>query len=200
MIVSKRLVWASASAILLILSAQLAGADDAKDQEKAAKERAEIDSNAAMILKEFQGMKGGTEAYNKAAGYAIFKVTKAGFVGSGAGGGGVAVDKKTGARTYMRMGSAGVGLSFGVSFYDVVILFETQQKFDAFAKGGWDSSATAQAAAGTKGAEVSSTFFDGVAYYQFGKKGLMASADVSGTKFWVDDLNAKKPAETAPPK
>jgi len=172
---SKRLVWTSVSAMLLILSAQLAGADDAKDKEKAAKERAEIDSNATMILKDFQGMKGGTEAYNKAAGYAVFRVTKAGLGASGAGGGGVAVDKKTGARTYMRM-----------------ILFETAQKFEQFAKGGWDSSATAQAAAGTKGAEVSSTFFDGVAYYQIGKKGLMASADVSGTKFWVDDLNEKK--------
>ena len=56
MIVSKRLVWASMSAMLLILSAQLASADEAKDKEKAAKERAEIDSNTAMIIKEFQGM------------------------------------------------------------------------------------------------------------------------------------------------
>jgi lipid-binding SYLF domain-containing protein len=180
------------SAILLFSAAQLAGADDAKDQEKAAKERSEVDKEATRILKDFQGMKGGTEAYNKAAGYAVFRVTKAGLGVSGAGGGGVAVDKKTGARTYMRMGSAGAGLTIGASRYDIVILFETPQKFEAFAKGGWDSSATAQAAAGTKGAEVSSTFFDGVAYYQIGKKGLMASADVSGTKFWVDDLNAKK--------
>ena len=110
----------------------------------------------------------------------------------GAGGGGVAVDKKTGARTYMRMGSAGAGLTFGASKYDVVILFETADKFQAFAKGGWDSSATAQAAAGNKTAEISSTFFDGVAYYQIGTKGIMASADVSGTKFWVTDLNEKK--------
>jgi len=189
---SRRLVWAGASALLLILSAQLAGADDTKDKEKAAKERAEVDSNAAMILKDFQGMKGGTEAYNKAAGYAVFRVTKAGLGVSGAGGGGVAVDKKTGARTYMRMGSAGAGLTFGASRYDIVILFETPQKFADFAKGGWDSSATAQAAAGNKTAEVSSTFFDGVAYYQIGSKGLMASADVSGTKFWVDDINEKK--------
>jgi len=186
---SKRLMWASMSAIFLILSAQLAGADDAKDKEKAAKARAEVDTEAARIIKEFQAMKGGTEAYNKAAGYAVFKVTKAGLGVSGAGGGGVAVDKKTGKRTYMRMGSAGAGLTFGASRYDIVILFETPQKFEQFAKGGWDSSATAQAAAGTKNAEVSSTFFDGVAYYQIGSKGLMASADVSGTKFWVDDIN-----------
>ena len=189
---SKRLMWASMSAIFLILSAQLAGADDAKDKEKAAKARAEVDTEAARIIKEFQAMKGGTEAYNKAAGYAVFKVTKAGLGVSGAGGGGVAVDKKTGKRTYMRMGSAGAGLTFGASRYDIVILFETPQKFEQFAKGGWDSSATAQAAAGTKNAEVSSTFFDGVAYYQIGSKGLMASADVSGTKFWVDDINETK--------
>jgi len=189
---SKRLVWASMSAILLLTSAQYAGADDAKDKEKAAKERAEVDQEATRILKDFQGMKGGTEAYNKAAGYAVFKVTKAGLGVSGAGGGGVAVDKKTGARTYMRMGSAGAGLTFGASRYDIVILFETAEKFQAFAKGGWDSSATAQAAAGSKSAEVSSTFFDGVAYYQIGNKGLMASADVSGTKFWVDDINETK--------
>jgi lipid-binding SYLF domain-containing protein len=189
---SKRLVWTSMSVLLLILSAQLAGADDAKDKEKAAQDRKEVDTEATRILKDFQGMKGGTEAYNKAAGYAVFKVTKAGLGVSGAGGGGVAVDKKSGARTYMRMGSAGAGLTFGASRYDIVILFETPQKFQEFAKGGWDSSATAQAAAGNKSAEVSSTFFDGVAYYQIGNKGLMASADVTGTKFWVDDINEKK--------
>jgi lipid-binding SYLF domain-containing protein len=183
----RRALWSSVSAVVLIASAQLAGAQDDKD----AKQRAQVDSDAAQIVKEFQAMKGGEAAYSKAAGYAVFKVTKAGFGASGAGGGGVAVDKKTGGRTYMRMGSAGVGLTFGASRYDIVILFETAQKFAEFAKGGWDSSATAQAAAGTKGAEVSSTFFDGVAYYQIGKKGLMASADVSGTKFWVDDLNKK---------
>ena len=84
---SKRLVWTSLSAMLLILSSQLASADDAKDKEKAAQERKEVDAEATRILKDFQGMKGGTEAYNKAAGYAVFKVTKAGLGVSGAGGG-----------------------------------------------------------------------------------------------------------------
>jgi hypothetical protein len=33
-------------------------------------------------------------------------------------------------------------------------------------------------------------FIDGVIIYTFGEKGLMASADISGTRFWVDeDLN-----------
>src|SRR4030095_9830140 len=137
------------------------------------------------IIKEFQTMKGADALFNKATGYAVFKVTKAGLGASGAGGEGVAVDKKSGARTYMRMGAASVGFTIGLNRYDIVILFETPQKFAAFQKGGWDSAATAQAAAGSSGSEVGSTFFEGVAYFQIEKKGLMASADVSGTKFWV---------------
>ncbi len=186
---NRRRFWATLSVAALALGMQAAGAQEAS---KAAKDRQAIDSEAMKIVQEFRGMKGGEGAFDKAAGYAVFKVTKGGFGASGAGGRGVAVDKKTGARTYMRMGSAGVGLTVGVSRYDIVILFETPEKVASFTKGGWDSSATAQAAAGTSGNQISSTFFDGVAYYQIGRKGLMASADVSGTKFWaVDDLNKK---------
>ena len=32
-----------------------------------------------------------------------------------------------------------------------------------------------------------SSFIDGVAFYQITDKGLMAHADISGTKFWVND-------------
>jgi len=181
MSISKRKLWPAIAASLLLLSTHLG----AQDNSKAAKQRAAIDSDVTVILKNFEALDGSKPLFDKAAGYAVFRVTKAGLGASGAGGGGVAVEKKTGARTYMRMGSAGVGLTLGVSRYDIVILFETQQKFEAFAKGGWDSAATAQAAAGTKGVEVSSTFFDGVAYFQLDKRGLMASADVSGTKFWI---------------
>jgi lipid-binding SYLF domain-containing protein len=90
----------------------------------------------------------------------------------------------------MNMGAAGAGLTFGATRYDIVILFETAERLNAFKTGGWDSAATAQAAAGTESAGVSSTFFEGVAYFQIGTKGVMASADVTGTRFWVsEDLN-----------
>ena len=175
---------AQLAAVILIGAGQLALAQDK------GKDQAEIDATAKDVIDDFLAMDGAKTLYDKAAGYAVFKVTKAGLGASGAGGTGVAVNKSTGARTYMRMGSAGVGFTFGVSRYDIVILFETADKLAAFAKGGWDSSATAQAAAGTEGAQVSSTFFDGVAYYQIGRRGLMASADVSGTRFWMaDELN-----------
>ena len=184
-------IWASLAIPLLFLGAQLAQAQD-QATSKAARSRADIDKESADVLKDFRQLKGAEALFDKAAGYATFKVTKAGFGASGAAGSGVAVNKKSGDRTYMRMGSAGVGLTFGASRYDVVILFETPEKFAAFSQGGWDSSATAQAAAGRSSAEASSTFFDGVAYFQIGRKGLMASADVSGTRFWVaDELNRK---------
>jgi lipid-binding SYLF domain-containing protein len=180
-------VLASALSVLcLSLCAQVGFAqDDAK-----AKDQAEIDANAKEVLDDFLKMDGAKALFDQAAGYAVFKVTKAGFGASGAGGGGVAVDKASGKRTSMRMGSAGVGLTIGVSRYNIVILFEEADRLTAFTQGGWDSAATAQAAAGTQSAKVGTTFFDGVAYFQIGRRGLMASADVSGTRFWyADELN-----------
>jgi lipid-binding SYLF domain-containing protein len=182
--------WRGLRLCIGVAALSILGALTAQEDSKAAKDRAEIDAKSEEVLKEFLAMDGAQALYDQAAGYATFKVTKGGLFASGAGGEGVAVDKASGARTYMRMGSAGVGLTFGLTRYDIVILFETPEKLGAFQQGGWDSSATAQAAAGSSGAQVSQTFFEGVAYYQFGRKGLMASADVSGTRFWVaDELN-----------
>ena len=64
---------------------------------------------------------------------------------------------------------------------------ETKDRLDKFTAGGWDSSATAEAAAGKEGKSARASFYDGVAYYQITDKGLMAHADVTGTKFWVSD-------------
>lgn len=171
----------------------------AAKEESAAKEKADekaatrmkVDDNAKVTLEHLFGEnEGAKKLYGKAAGYAVFSGTKAGFVVSGGGGVGVAVDKKSGHRTYMKMGSAGVGLSFGARRYDLVILFETPERLASFVKGGWDSSATAEATAGTESAGVGSSFFDGVAIYRMTNRGLMANADVSGTRFWVaEDLN-----------
>jgi lipid-binding SYLF domain-containing protein len=179
-------IFAAGLSILLFVS----GIGAAVAQDKKADQQAKVNASAEEVLEEFFKMQGARALFDRAAGYAIFEVTKAGLGASGAGGNGVAVNKTTGQRTFMRMGSAGVGFTFGLSRYDIVILFEDAAKLDAFTKGGWDSAATAQAAAGTSGAQVASSFFDGVAYYQIGRRGLMASADVSGTRFWyADELN-----------
>jgi lipid-binding SYLF domain-containing protein len=157
---------------------------DAKVQER----RQEIDSNAQATLDELlKNQAGARELYDRATGYAVFTVTKGGFIVTGGGGNGVAINKSTGQRTYMRMGTGGVGLGIGGQRYSLVMLFETVDRLDKFIAGGWDSSATAEAAAGQEGIAFRSSFIDGVAFYQITEKGLMATADVSGTKFWVND-------------
>ena len=183
----KPIVLAAAAALTL---GSFSAPSIAQD-EKVTKNRAEINEHAEEALKGlFATVEGGQALFNKAAGYATFHVTKAGLGVSGAGGQGVAVDKSSGQRVYMNMGAAGAGLTFGASRYDIIILFETAERLNHFKTGGWDSAATASAAAGTESATASSTFFEGVAYFQIGNKGLMASADVTGTRFWVsEDLN-----------
>jgi lipid-binding SYLF domain-containing protein len=156
--------------------------DDAKVQER----RQEIDSNAQATLDALLKAQAGVrDLYERATGYAV--VTKGGFIVSGGGGNGVAVNKASGQRTYMRMGMGGVGLGIGGQRYSLVALFETEDRLNKFVAGGWDSSATAEAVAGQEGVAFRSSFIDGIALYQISEKGLMAHADVTGTKFWVND-------------
>jgi len=178
-----------------LLLGVMAGANAQDDDEAPASpeelqaRQMEIDtrSQAALdgLLESNEGAKG---LFEQAAGYATFTVTKAGaFLVTGAGGSGVAVNKGTGDRIYMRMGSGGVGFGIGAQQYDLVIMFEDVPHLERFMDGGWDSSATAQAAAGQEGINLTSSFIDGVAFFQITDKGLIAIADVSGTRFWVAD-------------
>lgn len=176
----------AAIAMVLACGVALAQSDD-----RAAR-RQEIDAAAQKALDEvLKANPSAKELYDRAAGYAAFTATKAGFLlASGGGGTGVAVNKQTGQRTYMRMGTGGLGLGIGAQRFSMVILFETEAHFNRFVRGGWDSSATAQAAAGQDGVAVRSSFIDGIAIFQQTDKGLMAHADVSGTRFWVaEELN-----------
>jgi lipid-binding SYLF domain-containing protein len=166
-----------------------------KQQQNVEKQKADMRARADEALQKlFKEVEGSKQLYDKAAGSAVISVTKAGFFVSGSGGSGVAVDKATKQNTYMKMGSAGAGLSFGAEKFDMVFLFQTKDRLNEFISGGWDSAAAAKATAGKDSAGVASDFFDGQIIYTLSDKGLMASADVSGTKFWADeDLNKKQP-------
>lgn len=124
------------------------------------------------------------EQYGRAAGHAVFRATKAGLLLTGAGGAGVAVNKETDERTYMRMAAGGAGIGAGLQNYRLVMLFETEDALEKFVDGGWDAAASAQAAAGKAGINKASSFVDGIAIYQTTDKGLMAQADLTGTRFW----------------
>ncbi|HUM02134.1 MAG TPA: YSC84-related protein [Thermoanaerobaculia bacterium] len=129
------------------------------------------------------------ELFDKAYGWAAFDNLKLGFFFSGGGGKGVAVNKKTGKKTYMEMGSLGFGLSFGGKKYQVVFLFQDSKTFNNFVEKGWQATADASAAA-VVGAGAQTNFVNGLAIYQIDTKGLMANVDIAGTKYFKDkDLN-----------
>jgi lipid-binding SYLF domain-containing protein len=176
------------SLLLAAVLALSAGSAFAQPSAEVQQRRQEIDGNAQATLDKLMNDHAEVrDLFGKATGYAVFTVTKGGFIVSGGGGNGVAVDKATGQHTFMRMGTGGIGLGIGGQRYSLVMLFETTDRLNKFVAGGWDSSATAEAVAGKDGVAVQSSFFDGVAFYQITEKGLMAHADVSGTKFWVND-------------
>ncbi len=173
---------------LIFLAGLALAADAAKD--KNAKKRAEIDAVAESTLKEVLEKSPAAKAlYDKSYGYAVFDNLKLAFGLSGGGGNGVAVSKSD-KRVYMRMGTAGVGVGLGAQKYQVVFLFETEQAFNSFVDKGWQADVSAQAVAADKGANAGATFKHGLAVFQITDKGLMASADIAGTKYWTNkDLN-----------
>jgi len=106
----------------------------------------------------------------------------------------VAVTRETGARTYMKMGTVGIGIGLGGQKYQVVFLLQDQKTFSSFVDRGWQAEAAAKAAAGTAGANVKTGFVNGMAIYQMTDKGLIANADISGTKYWkYKKLNKESP-------
>jgi lipid-binding SYLF domain-containing protein len=177
--------------MLGLLLMTLGSTAQAQDATPAAQRRQGIDKSTQATLDNLLQTNGGAKAlYDKSVGYAVFNATKAGFFVSGGGGTGVAIDRETGKHTYMRMGLGGIGVGIGAQKYALIVLFETQDHLEKFVAGGWDSSATAEAAAAKEGVAARATFMNGAAFYQITEKGLMAHADVTGTKFWqVDDLN-----------
>lgn len=178
------LALACAAAVALPTLAQT-GDGDTPPVDKARAKRQAIDEMAGQVLDRlFQEEPGARAAFDASAGYAVFDSLKFALLISGGGGVGVAVDRTSGERTYMKMATGGVGLGLGGQSYQIVFLFEDEPTFRRFVDKGWQADASASAAAGTSGENVSSSFRHGMMVFQFTNSGLMAQADVSGTKFW----------------
>lgn len=125
-----------------------------------------------------------------AAGYAVFTNVGVNLIFASVGGGrGVVVDQQ-GNETFMRMGTAGLGIGLGVKDFRGVFIFWDQDKLTTFLEHGWDFSGQADAAAKTTelGGEVSmaATVMSGVEFYQFTEAGLALQATLQGTKYWQD--------------
>lgn len=182
-------------ASLLLGLAVVAGVPSAAAKSAAADKRAEIDEMAESMLKQVYELKPiARDQVKKAAGYAVFSNVGVNLVfASFAGGRGVVVDRH-GNRTYMKMGSAGLGLGLGVKDFRAVFVFRTKDKLEAFVQKGWDFSGQADAAAKSddKGAALAlaESAIPDVEVYQITKNGIALQATLQGTKYWKDkDLN-----------
>lgn len=175
--------------------AVLAGVPGAAAKSATEEKRAEVDEMAEGMLDDLYKLKPmAKDQVKKAAGYAVFSNVGVNLVfASFAGGRGVVVDKQ-GNRTYMKMGSAGLGLGLGVKDFRAVFVFRTRAKLEAFVEKGWDFSGQVDAAAKSdkKGAAIAAaeTAIPDVEIYQITKNGLALQATLQGTKYWKDkDLN-----------
>lgn len=113
------------------------------------------------------------------------------FLLSTASGWGVVRDRQTGADTYMKMYSAGVGPGLGVKDFRGVFVFTSEGALQSFVEDGWDATAQADAAAKSEdkgGAWAGAVdVAPGIKLYQLTKQGLALQATIEGTKFWQDD-------------
>ena len=155
--------------------------------------RQAIDQMANETLEELYETRLQSKAFfDSAYGYAVFSNVKLSLMVSVGAGRGVAVDKSTDERTYMRMGTAGVNIGLGAQKYQVIFLFEDKKTFDNFVTNGWQADANANAVAGRSGLNAEVDFSNGIAVYQITEAGLMLQADISGTRYWkTKKLNKK---------
>ena len=131
-------------------------------------------------------------AVDKAAGYATFSNFGMKILVAGGGKGqGIAVNRKTGQETFMRMLEAQAGLGFGVKKFRLIWVFETQSAFDTFVKTGWElgTQMTAAAKYGEQGAWAAGavSISPGVWLYQLTDDGLALELTAKGTKYYKDE-------------
>lgn len=131
------------------------------------------------------------EKVKRAAGYGVFSNVNVNIIFVSAGNGyGVVVDNRTGAKTYMKMGMAGVGLGMGAKDFRAVIIFKDKATMTRFVEQGWEFGGHADAAAkaGDKGGAVSAAGAanPGMEIYQFTENGVALQATLAGTKYWQD--------------
>ena len=158
-----------------------------------AEKRASVQKMRAETLNKLYKIEPGARTrIRTAAGYGVFSNIGINVIFVSAGGGwGVVHDNRSGKNTYMKMGSAGLGIGLGVKDFRGVFVFTRRKYLDWFVNRGWDASAQADAAAkaGSKGDAWSGAvdIAPGIRLYQITENGLAIQATIQGTKYWKDD-------------
>ena len=154
--------------------------------------RAKIDEMASATVERLsKNVPTAAKRLEESAGYAVFDSRRMSLLIAAGYGQGVAVDRSTGKRTYMKMATAGANLGFGAQTYQVVFLFPSARSFSDFVTKGWDAGADADAVAGKDAEGMALRLPDGAHVYKMTEKGVMLSVALTGTRYWQsEELNA----------
>ena len=167
-----------------------AAAMSAKDKNKARTEVRKASKNTLGAL--YKAVPAARKVVENSAGYATFsnfgmKI----FVAGGGSGKGLAVNKKSGKETFMKMAEVQAGLGFGIKKFRVVWVFANENALNQFISSGWEAGgqATAGAKAGGKGDAYQGavSVAPGVWLYQLTDTGLALELTAKGTKYYKDD-------------
>ena len=122
-------------------------------------------------------------------GYATISATgsQLGLLG-GAHGRGLAVNKATGARVYMKMEAYQLGIGLGVKEYDLIFIFGSKRAWDSFISGKFKVGGEAEASAtdGYAGGSIEGADIIGkdIWVYQVTTKGLAVGAAIKGLSIY----------------
>lgn len=160
--------------------------------------RAKLDALTEETLEQlFAKEPAAKKLFDESAGYAVFVSRQVEMLVAAGYGRGVAVDRETDQRTYMKMGSGGVGVGFGLGGFatKTVILFETPFAFNKFVTQGTDASAEAGTMTGDQTDQLKFNFNDsGQAIFVLTGDGWKISAKLLATKYWPDQSLNKAPS------
>ena len=184
--------------LVLLIAPALACAPLLAARAGADEKRAEVRKMRDKVLAElYQAHPEAKTKIQQAAGYAVFSNVGVNLIfASVAGGSGIVVTSGflRDTETFMKMGSAGIGIGLGVKDFRAIFIFSDKDRLATFIEKGWDFSGQADAAAKSddKGAALTGagSVVPGVEVYQITKNGLALQATLQGTKYWKDkDLN-----------
>jgi len=169
---------------------------------------ADVDQ-AAAIIERFEAIPESAipaAVMRDARGLAILNVTKAGFIGSVRGGTGVVVartEKGWSGPSAIGTGGLGVGFQAGAEVAELVIVLNTQEAVNAFAKGGNVTLGGALGVtAGPVGRTAEASVAVGAAMYTYSRsQGLFAGVSLEGTVIAARDrVNAAYYGESVEPR
>ena len=163
---------------------------DLRDEATPEATRAKLDTMAEETLTRlFDQHPESRELFDRSAGYGVFDLREASFYVVAGYGRGVAVDLSNGSRTYMKMATAGAGMSLGIGGFDkqLVILFEDAGQLAEFVTKGADATAQVGTMKGEEQDQVGIRFNEGKAVFVLTGKGWKVAAKLTGSRYWPDE-------------